>query len=119
LPLYKQMLIESYDPHWEKHPTRVFDAESCDCCGADIWQSAMICYTCSSEADSTQGSGQLPLIICGSCYVDGRSCKCGEMQPAHARPFDELLGVANKAIVLLRSHQVDGGKSTAGELSEK
>jgi len=119
LPLYKQMLIESYDPHWKTYETRNLDGESCDCCGADIWQSAMICASCSPEVGGAADNARTPLIICGPCYVDGRSCACETMQPAQARPFDELIDLANNAIMLLHSNQKNKRGNVVEQLSEK
>jgi JmjC domain, hydroxylase len=119
LPLYKQMLIETYDPHWKTYETRTLDGESCDCCGADIWQSAMICASCSPEVGGAADNARTPVIICGPCYVDGRSCACETMQPAQARPFDELIDLANNAVTLLNFNQKNKQGSVIEQLSEK
>jgi hypothetical protein len=116
LPLYKQMLVESYDPHWETYETRTLDGESCDCCGADIWQSAMICTSCSPGAAD---KAETPHFICGSCYIDGRSCACETMQPVQARPFDELISLANNAVKLLHSNKKNRRGKAAKQFSEK
>lgn len=62
----------------------------CDFCGADIFQSFFECRKCvrSSEGDKLSiGDG---LLICPSCYVTGRTCRCGHMQAAQVRPFEDL-----------------------------
>lgn len=119
LPLYQQMLIESYDPHWKSYPVRSLDGESCDCCGADIWQSAMVCNTCVPPTEENSDNTQPGLMICSPCYVDGRSCRCKNMQPLQACPFNEVLAAANKAVVHLRTHQRPEQTKTLKELKEK
>lgn len=114
LPLYHRMLVENYDTHWKTYPIRNFEGDSCDCCGADIWQSAMICGACTASPAPGTDDIRPTIIICSPCYVDGRSCPCRIMQPSQARPFDELLHMANKAIALLQNQD-----ESLKELSEK
>ncbi|OBZ75450.1 hypothetical protein A0H81_04353 [Grifola frondosa] len=78
---------------------------ACDFCGADIFQSFFECRNCAAiaEGDIQQepslGDG---VWFVPSCYVEGRSCLCEDMQPAQCRPFDSLLRDRNQAAEVLR-----------------
>ncbi|KAG8876333.1 hypothetical protein FRC20_001836 [Serendipita sp. 405] len=105
LPLYKQMMIESYDVNHASYLTKALDGESCHCCGADVWQSAFVCDQCNIYDPPSSEVGYI--VICPPCYLDGRSCRCRTMQPVQDRPFAELLELGNTALQLLsmyRSH---------------
>ncbi|KAL0581529.1 hypothetical protein V5O48_000458 [Marasmius crinis-equi] len=62
----------------------------CDFCGADIFQSFLYCNRCVQErTEAIEDS----FILCPGCYVEGRSCKCGELIPAQKHRFGDLLEV--------------------------
>ncbi|KAI0957513.1 hypothetical protein AcW1_005882 [Taiwanofungus camphoratus] len=75
---------------------------ACDFCGADIFQSFFECKQCvpldTSESSTRHGDG---LLICATCYVEGRSCSCERMEPVQCRPFRTLLRDRNKAADVL------------------
>ncbi|KAI0699701.1 hypothetical protein BC835DRAFT_1267469 [Cytidiella melzeri] len=85
---------------------------ACDFCGSDIFQSFFECRECSVPSNETAepdidagastpriGSG---LIICPSCYVEGRTCKCALMNAAQCGPFQVLFNARNDATDALR-----------------
>ena len=41
------------------------------------------------------------LVICAACYVEGRSCKCGDMTPTQRHRTEALLDDRNKAALIL------------------
>ncbi|KAG6860621.1 hypothetical protein C0995_009270 [Termitomyces sp. Mi166 len=121
LKLFDSVLLEESPPHRRLHclqPTTllaaspgspvvsptVIDQLTCDFCGADIFQSFFECLNCVHAAKGSNspmvkhGDG---LVICAGCYIEGRSCKCGNMDPIQCRPFQELLAVRNKVADLL------------------
>ncbi|KAI0665328.1 hypothetical protein C8Q78DRAFT_986852, partial [Trametes maxima] len=70
---------------------------ACDFCGADIFQSFFECKHCHHSEDDPEihvGDG---LLVCPACYVEGRTCDCGNLRPAQCRPFDILLKDRNEA----------------------
>ncbi|KAI0798028.1 hypothetical protein C8Q75DRAFT_740370 [Abortiporus biennis] len=75
---------------------------SCDFCGADIFQSFFECPSCGTpsdhddDSDSSGGIG-CGLLICPMCYVEGRTCFCGDMHAAQVGKLDELLKTRNEA----------------------
>lgn len=84
---------------------------ACDFCGGDIFQSFFSCQTCAVPPEKSTTGTALDLqavtlgdglLICPSCYVDGRTCACETMQAAQCRPFALLLQVRNKAVMALR-----------------
>ncbi|KAG6888899.1 hypothetical protein C0992_007223 [Termitomyces sp. T32_za158] len=112
LKLFDSVLVEeSPIPHRRIHclqsvttPTTAVDQLSCDFCGADVFQSFFECLSCvngpqdSNSSKAKHGDG---FVICAGCYIEGRSCKCGNMEPVQCRPFQELLDVRNKVAELL------------------
>ena len=81
---------------------------ACDFCGADIFQSFFECTYCADDDDGvdlTPGDG---LLLCPGCYVEGRNCSCGGMQPLQVRPFDVLIADRNRAADALRKAGIKG-----------
>ena len=71
---------------------------ACDFCGADIFQSFFECTLCKEpaavEPRSSLGDG---LLVCSGCYIEGRTCMCGDMVPAQCRPLEVLVDDRNLA----------------------
>lgn len=89
-------------PHISQSGVSHTDNLHCDFCGADIFQSFFECDSCLPVSSSSVSGGVLPvgdgLILCPSCYVEGRTCQCGNMQPVQCRPFGYLLGIRDRAV---------------------
>lgn len=103
LPLYRQMLAVEYGfSYHQKHSKKLSENDICDCCGADIWQSAMVCYVCQPTRDTRATSPWSKIVVCAPCYVDGRSCRCKTMQPAQVRPFNSLFSLPMEAREVLK-----------------
>lgn len=74
---------------------------ACDFCHADIFITFFECLRCREDSeDSRLGSG---LILCPTCYVEGRICACGSMNTRQCRPFSEYLNERNKAAKVYNS----------------
>lgn len=87
-------------PHISQSGSTYCDDINCDFCGADIFQSFFECDKCVSPSPSGDSSPILlgyGLVICPSCYVEGRSCRCGNMQPVQCRVMADLLQSRNDA----------------------
>ncbi|KAI0780970.1 hypothetical protein BD413DRAFT_463733, partial [Trametes elegans] len=74
---------------------------ACDFCGADIFQSFFECQSCRTPEEGTTPSIGDGLLICPSCYVEGRACHCSDMEPRQCRPFEMLLSDRNDAAHVL------------------
>jgi hypothetical protein len=89
------------------------DCITCDFCSSDVFQSFFECRNCGSHHGSPTHGPQSEvglgdgLIICPSCYVEGRSCKCEVMTPVQCRPFDVLLRLRRRAMTALASLRQD------------
>lgn len=74
----------------------------CDFCGADIFSRCFECRICVdvelSPASVHRGDG---FILCNGCYIDGRTCKCGSMDPLERLPMNNLLRDRDTASMLL------------------
>ncbi|KAF8559799.1 hypothetical protein OG21DRAFT_1402382 [Imleria badia] len=109
-------------PHVAQPDTPHTDNLHCDFCGADIFQSFFECDSCLPTSSSDGSTGILPfgdgLVLCPSCYVEGRTCQCGEMQPVQCRPFSDLLEIRDRAIRAIQ--RIDNDYIEAhGYLSER
>ncbi|KAF8136605.1 hypothetical protein EV363DRAFT_1158357 [Boletus edulis] len=108
-------------PHVSQSDTCHTDNLHCDFCGADIFQSFFECDSCLPASSSGASAGVLPLgdglVLCPLCYVEGRTCQCGIMQPVQCRPFSDLLGTRDRAVRAIQ--RVDNDHIDAhGYLSE-
>lgn len=91
-------------------PTREESSRiTCDFCGTDVFQSFFECRKCVDPSPDAMDTGVTPetasdasLVICSSCYVEGRSCRCEVMEPMQYRPFSELLDDRNMAMKVLQ-----------------
>lgn len=87
--------VESYSeevgdqfPPFEGQPTVDLD---CASCGGEIFQTAFSCEgTCLRDGKTEDSDGD-KVIICPLCFVDGRTCACGKMQPLRARETGPLI----------------------------
>lgn len=109
-------------PHVSQSEMSHTDNLHCDFCGADIFQSFFECDSCLPASSSAVSAGVLPvgdgLVLCPLCYVEGRTCQCGEMQPVQCRPFSELLGIRDRAVRAIQGIEGDY-TNVYGYLSEQ
>lgn len=65
----------------------------CDFCGADIFVSFFECVSCLDRDVEPHEAYHL----CGGCFVEGRNCACGGLQPKQRMRFDSIIAVRNNA----------------------
>lgn len=108
--------------HGSESPPNHGSLGTCDFCATDIFQSFFGafrpkgCFFCdqqranpfvecrkcvNSKSTETPNVGD-GLLICPSCYVEGRSCKCEIMHPVQYMDFSVLLRDRNQAAQLLQ-----------------
>ncbi|KAF9227649.1 hypothetical protein BS17DRAFT_774094 [Gyrodon lividus] len=125
--LFDDVLASDYSttrdsmPHVSQSGSIHKDDLHCDFCGADVFQSFFECDSC-TPMPSSEASGILAvgdgLVLCPLCYVEGRTCRCGETQPVQCRPFSDLLETRDRAVRAIQP--VDNNFATAyGPLSEQ
>lgn len=90
----------------------------CTYCGGDIFQSFFTCLKSSCEAMQDDDVDRRVVDICAACYVEGRACACGEMTPAQASSFDDILSWRHFAAQSLDSLDV-GDIRPCGELTKE
>lgn len=110
VPLYDIILVEEYETDANirekmasKSPTAPTsptsrDAFVCDFCAGDIFQSFFECRNC-CDADGE------PCHLCPGCYVEGRNCACGRMEPMQNRDFEQLITLRNEAIQAISTYE--------------
>jgi len=81
-------------------------ARSCAFCGGEVFQKGFRCRNkCPRE-----GTDSIPInviSICPSCYIDGRTCLCGNMLPFRLLPIAQMVTARNRVATWLRSHGKD------------
>ncbi|KAG1803703.1 uncharacterized protein HD556DRAFT_601948 [Suillus plorans] len=110
LELLDDVLGEEYSP---KHQDMLHVSQSdtchqndicCDFCGADIFQSFFECISCALHLSGTDDEMRIGdgIVVCPLCYVEGRGCNCGIMNPTQCRPFGDLLRARDEALHAIR-----------------
>lgn len=113
LRLYDRILLEEYSPYgdslvFSKTGSKIQDEgesstqcadladdfQTCDFCGADIFQSY---FQCSGNSASEAG-----FTICPGCYAEGRACACEEMDQKQRQKFSTLFAARWSAIKALK-----------------
>ncbi|KAG1891191.1 hypothetical protein F4604DRAFT_398256 [Suillus subluteus] len=111
LELLDDVLGEEYSPKHQDMP-HVSQSDTshqsnicCDFCGADIFQSFFECLPCALHSPGTSDEMKIGdgIVVCPLCYVEGRGCKCGTMNPIQCRPFGDLLRVRDEALRAIRA----------------
>lgn len=98
VPLLDGILISEYDPGYKTFPkSKQAHLPLCDFCGADIFQSFFECPSCLSVGVTPPG----PYQMCAGCYVEGRRCACGGLEPRQRRSFKTLIRHRNQAAALI------------------
>jgi hypothetical protein len=111
LELLDDVLAEEYSPKHQDMP-HVSQSETChqnniccDFCGADVFQSFFECLPCALRSPGIDDKMKIGdgIVVCPLCYVEGRSCNCGTMNPTQCQPFGDLLKVRDKALHVIRA----------------
>lgn len=74
------------------------DGITCDFCAADIFQGFFECRSCVEGAPGRENLRGDSCDICPGCYIEGRTCRCGSMDPVQCRPFEDLLRDRRRAV---------------------
>lgn len=125
LNLFDEVLFQEYTRNHLNIPvlpcTASAEHRTCDFCGADIFQSFFSCNSCVSDANEAQqeSASDDGIHVCAGCYVEGRTCKCGSMQPVLCRPFLDLLQDRNStADAIHQAYTIAATRSDAETVEE-
>ena len=94
LPSFEDQL-----PSFESRP--VVDL-ACASCGGEVFQVAFDCKSTCLRDDETGTSSGNKGVICPLCFVEGRTCSCGEMQPVRVREIGPLVETRDMAHGFIR-----------------
>ncbi|KAG1754589.1 hypothetical protein EDB19DRAFT_665384 [Suillus lakei] len=115
LELLDDVLGEEYSPKHQDMP-HVSQSDTyhqsnicCDFCGADIFQSFFECMHCALQLPVVNDEIKIGdgIVVCPLCYVEGRGCNCGTMNPTQCRPFGDLLRTRDEALHAIRAVSPD------------
>ena len=100
LGLFDDILISSFCDDDESIPILNTGSlpQLCAFCGGELFRSGFSCAGQCKRNQSPPGDG---IILCASCYVDGRTCECAVMAPCRLQPLSELLKFRDNVCRLL------------------
>lgn len=75
----------------------------CSFCGGELFRSVFRCTASCFRDDATDESSGSKILICNLCFVDGRTCRCGSMEPCRLQPLAELTDLRENVASLLGS----------------
>lgn len=66
----------------------------CAFCGGELFRSVFCCRG-SCVQDDQPGHGRVGIVLCTFCFIDGRKCRCGDMEPSRIQALSDLLNLRN------------------------
>lgn len=114
LQLFDEVLLEGYcKDHGSLALVDHASSEpACHFCGSCLFLSCFHCTGGCSNSERDFLSGNLSIFICSTCYVEGRTCGCGNMEPGRLSSFSQMLQDRNNALDVLSRSQVARGVQT-------
>lgn len=73
----------------------------CSFCGGEIFRTVFCCAGSCIRDGATDGSAECKILICSHCFIDGRACHCGSMDPYRLQPLDKLIELRKNIANLL------------------
>lgn len=111
LQLFDEVLLEGYCRDHESLALvdHLSNEQACHFCGSCLFLSCFRCIGgCSnSERDSLPGNSSI--CVCPACYVEGRTCGCGNMDPERLSGLSHMLQDRNHAADALSKFQLAHG----------
>lgn len=103
LSLLDEVISSSHCSQDELLPTidLASPAPPCSFCGGEIFRTVFRCTRSCVRDDAASDSVGWRILICSHCFVDGRACRCGSMEPYRIQPLDRLIELRAKVAVLL------------------
>ena len=109
-----QKLIRSFDEvlldgYSEDHDSLfladyIEENRTCDYCGTHLFLSYFSCDGVCFDLETVASLVDLSIVVCGACYVEGRSCVCRDMVPRRLHNFSDLLRERNDATSALSKY---------------
>lgn len=73
----------------------------CSFCGGELFR-AVFCCTDSCVRDGAATSPEdSKILICDLCFIDGRACRCGSMEPYRLQPLAGLIELRTSIVDVL------------------
>jgi len=73
----------------------------CSFCGGELFRTIFRCTDSCARNDATTGEEDSKILICDLCFIDGRSCRCGSMEPYRLQPLAELINLRTSIVDVL------------------
>lgn len=111
LQLFDEVLLEGYckDHGSLDLMDHASNEQVCHFCGSCLFLS---CFHCVGSCTTSEGDSlpeNSPICICPTCYVEGRTCGCGNMDPGRLSSFSDMLQDRNHAADVLSRFQFTCG----------
>ena len=106
IQLFDDVLQEEYSQGHDSLPLipQTSQPQTCDFCGANMFLSAFQC-TGKCKVDKVSHPRNATPVVCPACFVEGRTCFCGNMSPSRLQSFSTALEQRNSAAAAVRRLQ--------------
>ena len=104
LRLLDEVINLSYCPQDDTLPMiELTPTPPCSFCGGELFRTVFCCTASCAPGTATDGSVNSKILLCNLCFVDGRTCRCGSMEPCRLQPLAELFELRDNVATLLGS----------------
>lgn len=73
----------------------------CSFCGGELFRAVFLCTNSCVRDGETDGPQDSKILVCDLCFIDGRACQCGSMEPYRLQPLDRLIELRNSIVNVL------------------
>ena len=122
LQLFDEVLLEGYCRDHESLDlvNCAPSEEECHFCGSCLFLSCFRCVGGCLNSERVPRQGDSSISICPTCYIEGRTCGCGNMDPQRLSSLSHMLQDRNHAAEALSRFYLAQGDRTQdfAEISE-
>jgi hypothetical protein len=123
LQLFDEVLLEEYCRDHESLDliNHTPSDPVCHFCGSCLFLSCFRCVNSCLDPEWNSLPGISSIYICPTCYVEGRTCGCGNMRPERFSSLSDMVEVRNRAAEALSKFHLAQGVQTKdfAQISER
>ena len=101
LRMFEEIVDLEFYPDYDQLALESLADISCASCGGEIF---LTLFSCGGTCVANSKTGKNGVIVCPLCFIDGRTCSCGEMRPLRVREMDPLVELRTEAQALIRGN---------------
>lgn len=103
LRILDEVISSTYSSQDDQLPTMELSSPPppCSFCGGELFRAIFRCTNSCVRDEATAGSQDSEILICDLCFIDGRACRCGSMEPYRLQPLAELIELRTSIVNIL------------------